>query len=172
MILETDRLHILKFTLKDAPFIFELVNSPNWLKFIGDKNVKSLKDAEQYIQEKLLNQYKHFGFSFYLVRTKSKQKPIGMTGFIKRPSMQDVEIGFSFLPNSSGKGYALESSKAILKYGKSHLKIEKVVAITDQKNTRSQKLLERLGLEKQGEIILPDFDKPCSYFEEPKINLI
>lgn len=166
MNLETERLCIRKFTLEDAPFIFELVNTPSWLQFIGDKNVKTLKDAEQYIQEKMLDHYHTHGFGFYAVCVKENQSPIGMTGFIKRPSMQDVEIGFAFLPINSGKGYALESSKEILKYGKSILKLEKVVAITDPKNTNSQKLLKRLGFENHGEILLPDFNQPCSYFEE------
>lgn len=166
MNLETERLYIRKFTLDDAPFIFELVNTPSWIEFIGDKNVHSLQDAKQYIQEKLLNPYKEFGFSFYLILTKSELKPIGMTGFIKRPSMQDIEIGFSLLPNEWGKGYAFEASKVILNYGKSILKIEKVVAITDPKNKSSQKLLTRLGFKNNGEIKLPDFEKSFSYFEE------
>lgn len=150
--------------LTDALFIFELVNSPAWLKYIGDKNVKSLKDAEQYIQIKILDQYEMHGFSFYAVLTKDRNIPIGITGFINRPSMTDVEVGFGFLPIYSGKGYAAEATIAIMEYGRTQLNLNKIVAITDPDNLSSQKLLKKLGLRSNGNILLPEFENPCSYF--------
>jgi len=164
MILETERLYLRKMTLEDAPFIFQLVNDPSWLEYIGDKNVNSLKDAKQYIEEKILKQYEIYGFGFYLVITKNENISIGLTGFIKRPSMNEIEIGFAFLPIGTGKGYAFESTKAVLDYGKKALNLSKIVAITDPDNFNSQKLLERIGLKHNGIIQLPEFENPCTLF--------
>ena len=166
MILQTERLTLRKLTLADAPFIYELVNSPNWLEYIGEKNVKNLKDAENYIQAKILNHYKKHGFGFYLAITKDTKQAVGLTGFIKRDSLDNPEVGYAFLPSGSGKGYALESTKAILNYGKTQLNIAKIVAITHPDNKRSQKLLLKLGFQYISLIKLPEFEIECSYFEE------
>lgn len=166
MILETERLLLRKLTLEDAPFIFALVNSSNWLKFIGDKQVKTLKDAEAYIQEKMLDHYAKFGFGFYLVLQKKTHEPIGITGFIKRPSLEHVEVGFAFLPDFEGKGYAFESTHAAMGFGKNTLKIAPIVAITHPENTRSQKLLINIGLQFEGMIQPEGFKEECSYFIE------
>ncbi|MBV1887731.1 MAG: GNAT family N-acetyltransferase, partial [Urechidicola sp.] len=80
MILETERLYLRKMTLEDAPFILQLVNDPSWLEYIGDKNVNSLKDAKQYIKDKILKQYEIHGFGFYLVSTKNEKLSVGLTG--------------------------------------------------------------------------------------------
>ena len=166
MILDTKRLYLRKFNLTDAPFIFELVNSPDWLTYIGNKNVKNLKDAEQYIQEKMLDHYKKHGFGFYLVITKDENIPIGITGFINRESMTDVEVGYGFLPIGTGKGYALEATQAIMEYGETKLNLDNIVAITHPDNTSSQKLLEKLGLTSNGMILLPGFEGPCALFTQ------
>ena len=104
MILVTERLLLRKLTLTDAPFILKLVNDPSWLQYIGDKNVHSLKDAEQYILEKILNHYELHGFGFYLVVTKNNKTPIGITGFINRASMDAIEVGFAFISSATGNG--------------------------------------------------------------------
>ena len=166
MILETERLSLRKLTLADAPFIFELLNSPNWLAYIGEKNVKTIADAENYIQVKMLEHYKKYGFGFYLAITKDTKKSVGLTGFIKRDSLEQIEVGYAFLPSGSGKGFAYESSKAILNYGKEKLDIPFVVAITHPENKSSQKLLLKLGLQFKSMIKLPEFDNECAYFEE------
>lgn len=166
MILETERLILRKLTLADAPFIFELVNSPNWLEYIGEKNVKTIEDAEKYIQVKMLDHYKKYGFGFYLAVTKNTKETLGLTGFIKRDSLENAEVGYAFLPKGEGKGFAIESTKAIMDYGKKQLNISKVVAITHPENKKSQKLLVKLGLRFISLIKLPEFETECNYFEE------
>lgn len=144
-ILETDRLILRKFFLGDAPFILELLNTPTWLQFIGDKGVKNLEDAENYLKNGSLKSYEENGFGFYLVAKKSTQKPIGMCGFIKRDELEDVDLGFAFLPDFIGKGFGYEIAQATLHYGKEILKLGRIIAIVDPQNTASNALLQKLG---------------------------
>ena len=146
-IAETSRLHLSKINLKDADFFLKLVNSPNWLKYIGDRKVKTIKDAKTYIQKGTLKSYKDFGFGFYKLQLKEEsKKTIGVCGLIKREQLKDVEIGFALLPEYEGKGYGFEASVPVLKLAEEKFKIKKITAITLAKNMSSINLLEKLGL--------------------------
>jgi [ribosomal protein S5]-alanine N-acetyltransferase len=144
-ILETERLFLRKFELIDAPFILDLLNTPTWLQFIGDKGVRNLIDAEKYLKNGSLKSYEENGFGFYLVGEKPTQKPIGMCGFIKRQELEDVDLGFAFLPDYIGKGFGYEIAKATLDYGKDVLKLRRIIAIVDPRNIPSNALLQKLG---------------------------
>jgi RimJ/RimL family protein N-acetyltransferase len=144
-ILETELLILRKFTLADAPFILELVNTPTWLEFIGDKGVKNVEDAENYLKNGSLKSYEDNGFGFYLVAKKSTQKPIGMCSFINRQEFENVDLGFAFLPDFTGKGLGYEIAQATLHYGKEVLKLGRIIAIVDPQNTPSNALLKKLG---------------------------
>lgn len=147
IIAETDRLLISKFSILDAPFFLELTNSPNCLKYIGDKNLKTVEDAKNYLTNKTIKSYDDFGFGFYKLELKEENnKPIGTCGLAKRPELEDTDIGFAFLPKYEGKGYGFEASKAIIKLAKEHYNLEKISAITVSYNKNSIKLLEKLGL--------------------------
>ncbi len=145
LILETERLILRKFTLADAPFILELVNTPTWLQFIGDKGVRNLQDAQNYLKNGSLKSYQENDFGFYLVCEKSTQKPIGMCGFIKRQELEDVDLGFAFLPDYIGKGFGYEIAQATIEYGKDVLKLRRIIAVVDQRNIPSNALLQKLG---------------------------
>ena len=144
-ILETERLQILEFTKEDAPFILELVNEPAWKEFIGDKNINNVHEAAHFIEHKLRPSYKEHGFGLFLVKLKEKDIAIGMCGLVNRPRLENIDIGFAFLASHRKKGYAFESSKAMIHYAKDTLKIPTLVAITNLNNVASGKLLEKLG---------------------------
>lgn len=160
-VLETDRLTLREFVLDDAAFLLALVNSPGWLKFIGDRGVRTLEDAKKYITERLVSSYRSFGFGFYVVTRKDEDVPMGMCGLVKRDTLDDVDIGFAFLPEYFGKGYAHEAASAVLKYGVSKFGLKRIVAITNLDNTSSIKLLEKIGLK---------FDKTIK-FGDGEVNL-
>lgn len=146
IIAETNRLLISEFTLKDAPFFLELVNSPNWIKFIADRKTKTVIEAENRIQEGHLKSYKTSGFGFYKLLLKAENnKPIGTCGLIKRDTLEDVDIGFAMLPDYEGIGIAYEASVAVIKLAKQTFKLKKLVAITNPNNKKSIKLVEKLG---------------------------
>jgi len=144
--LETERLTLREVSTDDADFILRLLNEPSFLRFIGDKGVRNLQDARQYILNGPIASYNQNGFGLYLVVLKSTNTSIGMCGLIKRETLTDVDIGFAFLPEFWNKGYALESATAVFSYGKDVLKLPRIVAITNKDNVTSGKLLERLGL--------------------------
>jgi len=145
-IAETERLLITEFTFEDAAFIQELVNTPTWLENIGERNVKSEKDAKRYIENGPVKSYNEHGFGLYKVALKDNNFPIGMCGLIKRDTLEDVDIGFAFLPAYEGKGYGFESASAVLNFARS-LKMEKVVAITLPSNVKSINLLKKLNMQ-------------------------
>lgn len=150
IILQTDRLVVEEATLKDSSFIFELLNSPTWVEFIGDRGITALKDAERYIQESLIDSYQKNGFGLLKICLISDNKPIGLCGFLQRDYLESVDIGYALLPTFEGNGYAFEAAKAIIDYGKIKLKLNPILAITSEKNKKSQKLLHKLGLFKKG----------------------
>ncbi|WP_417874166.1 GNAT family N-acetyltransferase [Xanthomarina gelatinilytica] len=147
MIAETNRLLISKLTLEDASFILELTNTPHFIKYVGNKNLKTLEDSKNYLKEGTLKSYKNFGFGFYKLQLKQEQnKTIGTCGLVKREQLDHVDIGFAMLPGYEGKGFGLEASKEILKLAKNTFKLTRILAITLPTNSNSIKLLEKLGL--------------------------
>ncbi len=152
---ETPRLFLREFTPEDSSFLLELLNSPGWLQYIGDRNVHTTEEASKYLTGRLIPSYSQYGFGFYLVTRKEDEAKIGMCGLVKRASLEDVDIGYAFLPDYTGKGYALEATKAILNYGQRDLKMERIVAITNIDNERSIRLLEKIGMKCEKKMILP-----------------
>jgi RimJ/RimL family protein N-acetyltransferase len=144
-VLETEWLILRWLGTDDAAFIFRLVNEPSWLKYIGDKGVRTLQDAENYIRNGPVEMYGRLGFGLYLVELRDGGEPLGICGLIKRESLQHVDLGFAFLPNFWGKGYAYEAAAAAMSYGKNVLGLSRIVAIVSQDNYPSSKLLEKLG---------------------------
>ena len=145
-ILETDRLFITELTIADAPFIFELTNTPDWLQFIGDRGIKNITDAENYIINGPMTSYSTFGHGLYLLTLKDTAAAIGICGIIKRDGLEDKDIGFALLPQYTGNGYAFEAASVILQQAKDVLNIQRIVAITLPSNIRSISLLTKLGL--------------------------
>ena len=158
-ILETERLVLRHFTIDDSAFILRLVNEPSWLQYIGDRGVRTLDDARSYLIKGPIQMYAQFGFGLYLTELKSDGTPIGLCGLIKRDSLEDVDIGFAFLPEHCSKGYAYESAAGVLAYAANQLGLKRVVAITTEDNTASLRLLDRLGLKLESKVTLTGEDK-------------
>src|SRR6185503_18613176 len=132
--IETTRLTIRRLSADDAEFILKLLNEPSWLRFIGDKGVRTVEDARAYILNGPVEMYSRLGFGLYLVELKEEGISIGMCGLIKRDALEDVDIGFAFLPEYWGKGYAYEAAAAVMSYARSALGLKRVVAITSVDN--------------------------------------
>jgi RimJ/RimL family protein N-acetyltransferase len=154
IVLETDRLVLRHLTLNDAPFIVELLNEPSFLRFIGDRRVRSQQDARQYILNGPIASYKKNGFGLWLAFLKETGDPIGICGLLKRDTLQDPDVGFAFLPAYWRQGYAFESASAVLKYGCESLGMKRIVAITSPDNAASIGALEKMGMKFEGIIRL------------------
>jgi RimJ/RimL family protein N-acetyltransferase len=144
-VLETERLTLRQFTSDDADFIFRLVNEPSFIQNIGDRGVRSISDAIRYLETGPIASYARNGFGLYLVQLKESGESIGMCGLIKRDGLDDVDIGYAFLPAFWSKGYAVEAALAVKEQGR-NLGLKRLVAITDPANTGSMRVLEKIGL--------------------------
>ena len=158
---KSDRLKFSDLELNDYQFIIELLNTPGWLKFIGDRNVKSRGDAEAYIR-KILD---HAEYRYWVVRTIETLTPIGVVTLIKRDYLEHHDIGFAFLPGYAGNGYAYEASNYVMNEFLRDYRI--LVATTVPDNIRSIRLLEKLGFKFDREIV-HDYEKLLVYCR--KIN--
>ena len=163
--IETDRLILRQFAMDDAGFVLELLNDPAWLQHIGDRGVRTLADARAYLRKGPLASYARNGFGFNLVELKSTGEPIGGCGLIKRETLADVELGFAFLPQFRGIGYAEEAARATLKNARQLLGFERIVAVVAPENTRSIGLLRKLGFSYERSLRLaPDDPDEISMF--------
>ena len=140
------------------------MNDKDWIRNIGDRNIKTLEEAQEYIKSRFHKSYAETGYGFYAVRLKQDNIFIGVAGLIHREGLEHVDIGYGFLPEYRGKGYAFEATKSIFEYGFNKLKMEKILAIVNPDNKASIHLLEKLGLNYEKMIRLPDEDKDIMLF--------
>lgn len=156
---ETERLLLKPMSTEDAPFLLELLNSPKWVKYVGDRNVHTIEEAANYINTKMRPQLIKLGFSNYTVIRKTDKAKLGSCGLYDREGIEGVDIGFAFLPQYEKMGYALESASKIKEVGFSQFNLKLISAITTKENKDSQKLLEKLGLKYIKTINIPDDDE-------------
>ncbi len=167
-ILETERLNLREIdSAIDAEFIFELLNTPKFLKYIGDRGVRSIEQAREFIDNRYWQSYRENGYGLYLVELRGSLEAmsgtlpggpvsIGMCGFVKRDYFKFADVGFAFLPEYEGQGYGFESATAVLEYGRKKLGFAKVLAITSQDNDVSVNLLQKLGFKFDRIFTTPD----------------
>jgi [ribosomal protein S5]-alanine N-acetyltransferase len=162
-VIETERLILRRLSIEDASFILELLNQPSFLRFIGDRGVRTIKDAEKYILQGPMDSYERLGFGLYLTELKDSLASIGICGLIKRDALNDIDIGFAFLPQFWSKGYAFEAASAVMVYGRDVLKLSRIVAIVSPDNERSIRVLEKIGFKFESKMRLSE--------DSPELNL-
>lgn len=155
MAFETERLSIKPTSVKDADLILELMNTEKWIRFVGDRNLQTIQDAENYIKKRMLPQLHKLGFSNFTIFRKEDDQKIGICGLYSREGLDHIDIGFGLLPQFEKNGYAFEAASRILKAGFEDFKLRNICGITDKENFESQKLLEKLGLTLSGTVRLP-----------------
>ncbi|WP_326981492.1 GNAT family N-acetyltransferase [Chryseobacterium sp. MYb264] len=162
---ETERLILRPMSLKDGEFIFDLYNRPKFIQYIGDRNIKTVADAENYIKNRFMPQFEKLGFGNYLILTKEGNHKIGGVGIFEREGLEIVDIGFSLLDEFEGKGYAYEAALKVKSIGMDDFGLKKISAITSKDNYSSQKLIEKLGLKYQKMVMIPDDNEELMYYE-------
>lgn len=145
-VIESERLVLREFHLDDAEFILELLNEAAFLRFIGDKGVRTLADARDYLLKGPIESYRRFGFGLYRVSLREDGTPIGMCGLVKREGLADVDVGFALQSRHWSRGYAVEAAAAVLDHGKRILNLGRIVAIANPDNQASIAVLEKIGL--------------------------
>jgi RimJ/RimL family protein N-acetyltransferase len=154
-VIQTPRLVLRRLELRDAAFILELLNEPEFLQFIGDKGVRTLDTAREYILKGPVDSYGRHGFGLYATCLYDGT-PIGICGLVKREGLADVDVGFAFLSRYRSKGYAVESAAAVLSHARRELQLRRIVAITSPENSASIAVLERIGLKFERMITLAE----------------
>ena len=145
-ILETERLTLRELDKEcDAAFTCELLNSPKFLKYIGDREVRTIEQAADFIENRYAASYREHGYGLWAVDLKRNGTPIGICGFVRRDTLPGPDLGFAFLPEFERQGYGHESAKAVLDHGRDTLGFKEVWAITSMDNDASGSLLEKLG---------------------------
>lgn len=198
-ILETKRLILREMDEHDDEFVYDLLNQPSFIKYIGNRNVHSTARAREIIRDRYIASYRDYGYGLWAVELKPDFDPvngveyiaegsdtlvdarvsaheirnskseiqnrlIGMCGFVRRDGLPYPDIGFAFLPDFEGKGYAHESARAAMRYGWEELGLKRVLAITSLDNDSSIRLLRKLGFKEDGLIILPDATEELRLF--------
>ncbi|WP_194437911.1 GNAT family N-acetyltransferase [Vibrio fluminensis] len=147
VVCETERLIVRHFELSDAEFIVRLLNQDSFIRYIADKNVRTEEDAINYLKQGPMASYAKYGFGLSLVVLKLCQTPIGMCGVLKRDELEHPDLGYAFLDEFAGKGYASEAAKQVLTSTMSACQLDTVLAVTLPDNLRSNKLLKAVGFE-------------------------
>ena len=162
---ETDRLILKPAEVQDADFFLELYNMPSFIQYIGDRNLRTKEDAENYITNRFIPQIEKLGFGNYVVILKEDHTKIGAVGIFEREDLDVLDIGFSFLEKYEGKGYAYESANKLKEVAATDFGVHKISAITTKDNFSSQKLIERLGLKFQKMVTIPEDVVELMYYE-------
>lgn len=142
---ETVRLRLRMITPQDAVFIQRLYSSEDFLRYIGDKEIIDTGKAVEYIENNILKMYREKGVCLLMVEIKESSTPIGVCGLIKRETLEAHDIGYGFVPEVYGQGFALEAAEAIIEQARHNADIDHLVAITTSDNMRSIALLTKLG---------------------------
>ena len=165
---ETERVLIKPTSEGDSEFIYRLMNCPKFIQYIGDREIKSILNAKDYIKTKMLPQLQRLGYSNYTIFQKTDNTKIGTCGLYDREGLEGIDIGFAFLPEYEGQGFAYEAANRLKKAAFEEFEIEEIKAITSKKNISSQRLLEKLGLKMVDVITLPNDDEELLLYKIQK----
>jgi RimJ/RimL family protein N-acetyltransferase len=146
--ISSSRLLLNELSVEDVDFIFELVNSPDWLQFVGNRNVLTRSDAERLVNWLINNPV----VRYWVVRKKKEMLSIGIVSFVKRDFLEHFDVGFAFLPNHTRQGFAREATAAFLTYLANQKTHQKVLATVLKENINSISLLEKLGFQFEREL--------------------
>ncbi len=163
--LQTERLLLRPLTDDDAAFIIELLNEPSFIKFIGDRKVRTIEDAIRYIDNGPRASLRKHGYGMLRVSLRDGDTPIGLCGLIRRETLPDVDLGFAYLATHHRKGYAVEAARAILDQARGQHAVGRVLAITLPDNSGSIRVLQSIGFVAAGTVQLGDDPELLNLYE-------
>lgn len=164
MTIETERLRLRPFRSDDDEFVLRIFNDPSFLRYIGDRSVRTLDQARSYLEARLLPVHHSPGMGPFLVQLRATRSTIGFCTLFKRDWLKAPDLGFAFLPEHRAKGYAIEASRALLEHARVSLKCNTIVAIAAPDNTASDRLLRKLGFRRDGSVRPPGEDADVVVF--------
>lgn len=167
IIAETGRLLLRELDADlDAEFIYRLLNSNKFVRYIGDRGVRNVEQAADFIETRYRQSYRDHGFGLYAVERKASSLQIGICGFVRREELPYPDIGFAFLSQFEKQGYGFESAMAMMEYGRADLGMTRILAITTIDNKASERLLKKIGF-RFDQLIERDDETLKLYSSEP-----
>jgi [ribosomal protein S5]-alanine N-acetyltransferase len=163
-VLETDRLVLRRLSKADAPFILRLLNDESFVRNIGDRGVRTVADAERYIANVPMASYDRFGYGLYLVESKETGEAMGLCGLVKRDALPHADIGFAFLPAYWRQGFAEEAARAVKAHARGDCRLPRLLAVVQPENQPSIRVLEKIGLQREGSVRLSADDRDLLLF--------
>ena len=170
LILQTPRLRLRWFTATDADFIRRLLNDPGWRANIGERNVRTRRQAVTWIATRHTATYGRLGFGFWAMERIADGALVGMCGLVKRDSLLEVDVGYALLPAFRGQGYATEAAAACVRYAQDVLGLPEIWAITSPANAASAAVLARIGLRDEGLHRLVGEENETRLFKSPRVD--
>jgi RimJ/RimL family protein N-acetyltransferase len=165
-IIQTERLTFCWLTIADAPMMLALLNEPSFIANIGDRNVRTIAHAEQYLIDGPLASYQSHGYGMYRVERTLDGTTLGLCGLVRRDYLPSPDLGYAFFPEFAGQGYATEAARAVYLYGKTTLKIPQIVGIVQSNNLASTRVLQKVGLHKHGIVEVPTTKEELDFYVE------
>lgn len=153
--IETERLNIRRLALEDAPFMLAMLTDPSFVANIGDRGVRDLAQAGDYLRSRVLASYVDHGFGMFRVALRATDEAVGICGLVRREGLDGPDLGFAYLTGRRRRGYGLEAAWAIIHWAEDELGIDRLLAVTTRENEASAKLLAKLGFREAGETSLP-----------------
>lgn len=164
VIAQTPRLLLRPLTLHDASFLLDLMNQPSYHRFIGDRGIRDVAHAMDYIQSRFIESYEHNGYGLYAVVVVGTATLAGICGLVKRETLPQPDLGFAFLPAYWSQGLAREAAQAIMNFARNQVGLSELLAVTHPENAASIRLLEKLGFTFQETIKFPGDDETLKLF--------
>jgi [ribosomal protein S5]-alanine N-acetyltransferase len=144
--LTTPRLTLRRLDFDDAPFLVGLLNQPSFLANIGDRGVRDIDSAHRYLREGPMGMYEQHGFGLWHVSRRSDGVAVGLCGLLRRDILPDVDVGYAFLPEYWGRGFAFEAAEATVRHAAERFGLKRVIGVVAEGNTPSIRVLEKLGM--------------------------
>lgn len=157
--LETDRLQLRWLSEDDAGLMLAIWNDPAFIRFVGDRGVRTLDEALTAMRDGVLKLYRDFSYGPYRLALKDSDEAMGICGLFKRDNLEYPDLGYGLLPEFCGRGYAFEAAEAVTTHAREHMKLTELCAIVTPENARSVHLLEKLGMAAGGRIRMPGDDE-------------
>lgn len=156
--LETDRLELRRLTLDDAELMLAVWNDPAFIRFVGDRGIRTIPEARAALSDGALKLYADYGFGPYRMARKTDGASVGICGLFRRNGLPDTDIGFSTLPRYCGEGFGFEAASAVIEHARVDARLSRLTALVSPDNTASIRLIEKLGLIFEKMIRMPGED--------------
>lgn len=164
-VLQTERLALRHAVPEDGEFLLALLTDPDFIRYIGDRGVRTLEDTPAYVANGPQASYRDHGYGLYIVELRESGTPIGLCGLVRRDYLPHADLGFAFLPAFRGQGYAHEAARATLAHARDDFGMTHLAAVTSLDNEPSKSLLRKLGFDPAGQVRSPADGTPLNLFE-------